>query len=402
MSGVEEKERLYYFDWLRVIAFSIILFEHSAEIFVDWRYWIKNSETSSLLTQIIAFFLPWRMPLLFIISGTVVTLSFEKKSVSEYLKERVIRLFFPLAFAIFFVIPPQLYFIQRFRGSTISLADYYQNIIDLNWNISTKGNIHFMHLWYLAYLLIYSVIFLPVLKLARTPKGKSCLLRLSNVLTKPYPLILLGLSTNLPHYFITSYRPLDFYKSMLVYYFPFFVWGVLLWSNRVFQEALRTYTYKALAGAMILTFVLYYFSAEKNDPQYYFLNLSKVEDLNIHLLKSLNQWLWLVGIFGLANRWLNFSSPLLSTTTKAVYPFYILHQTVIIVIGFFVIRMEGSIVYKLSLITLLSFFVIYFFYTQFIDRTNWLKLLFGVKPQLTEKVQESLKPVNIKTAIRTR
>ena len=399
ISPTREKTRLYYFDWLRVIAFAIILFEHSAEIFVDWNFWIKNRETSSVLTQLIAFFLPWRMPLLFIISGAAVVLSFERKSILEYLKERSVRLLVPLIFSIFFIIPPQLHFIQKFRGSSQSLSEFYQSLINLNWDFSVNGNIHFMHLWYLAYLFIYCLIFLPALEFARSPFGKTCKFQLARFLSKPYVLLLLGLLVDLPYYFIGKYHPFNVFKSMFVYYFPFFVCGVVLWSSDIFREAVKINTYKALAGAVLLTSILYYFSIKTSDPDYYFQNLSAVKNLPVYLMKSLNQWLWVIGIFGLAIRYLNFQSAILSYATKAVYPFYILHQTVIVIIGFFVIKFDGSVAYKLTLVNISAFFSMYLFYTFFIGKADWLKVLFGVKPEGKKEVKEPVISLNSPTAV---
>ena len=67
--AVKKAERLYYMDWLRVIAFSILIAFHSAEIFARWNWWISNVERSETVSYILMFFRQWRMHLLFIISG---------------------------------------------------------------------------------------------------------------------------------------------------------------------------------------------------------------------------------------------------------------------------------------------------------------------------------------------
>jgi len=379
---VHNQPRLYYLDWLRVIAFSILLFEHSAEIFVDWKFWIKNSETSTFLSHFIAFFLPWRMPLLFIISGAAVTLSSKRKTAISFFKERSIRLLLPLFFAGFIIIPPQIYFIRLFKGNTQSFSEFYQTIIHFNWHWSTKGNIHFMHLWYLAFLFVYCIIVLPLIQFAKTEKGKCFISKVCVLLSKPYLFLFLGVIITLPYYFISVLAAPGLYPSTFIYYFPFFVCGIILWPNHLFREAIRKNTAKALSAAILLTTALYYMAVNDGDPQTYFLNLSEIISLPAFMLKSLNQWLWVIGIFGMAMRLLNFGSARLSYATQAVYPFYILHETVIVIIGYYIVKIEGSIGYKFGLVTFLSFGFIYAVYELIIRRAGVAKMLFGIKPEI--------------------
>jgi len=393
-SNVNRPERLYYLDWLRVFAFSILLFEHSAEVFVDWKYWIKNEETSVFLTQFIAFFLPWRMPLLFIISGAAVTLSFKRKSAMSYFSERCVRLLVPLAFALILIIPPQIYFIKLYRGSEEAWGDFFHSIINLDWHWSPKGNVHFMHLWYLAFLFIYCMLLLPVLQFAKSDTGKYIIEKMSAVLSNPILLLSMGVFINLPYFILKAILPMTYYVSTFTYYFPFFVCGLVFWPNASFRYGIRKCTGKALLGGVALTAGLYWFSITNSDPHTYFLNLSNPGNLPLFIVKSLNQWLWVLGIFGLAMRALNYGSEKLTYATQAVYPFYILHQTVIIIASYFVIRMEAGISYKLALITFLSFGFIYALYELIIKRTNFTRVLFGVKPE-AKQIQPSPQVENI-------
>ena len=374
------KARLHYLDWLRVIAFSILLFEHSAEVFTDWKFWIKNEQTSPFLSYVISFFLPWRMPLLFLISGAAVTLSFKRKSITEYIKERSIRLLLPLAFAILVVIPPQLYFIRMYRGSNETFWQFYKHILTFNWDISTKGNLHFMHLWYLAYLFVYCLIFLPVLQFVRTEKGKVYVQAVCSFLSKPGLILLLGSAITIPSYILFQFRPFDIYTAPFIYYFPFFVCGALLFTDSGISLAINKNTGITSLGAVLSTVILYILSINSHDPHNYFLNLSEIKSLPLLALKSFNQWLWVLAIFGVATRLLNQGSERLNYATQAIYPFYILHQTVIVVVGYYIVKIQGSISLKLALLTLFSFGIIYLIYELIIKKANWIKVLFGVKP----------------------
>jgi len=103
-------ERKYFIDWVRVLAFLLLIFFHCAMPFVKFGWEIKNSEQSMGLSRLIWWLHQWRLPLLFFISGVGTHFSLRKRSVLAFEGERVVRLFIPLLFAMFFTIPFQVYF----------------------------------------------------------------------------------------------------------------------------------------------------------------------------------------------------------------------------------------------------------------------------------------------------
>jgi hypothetical protein len=55
---------------------------------------------------------------------------------------------------------------------------------------------------------------------------------------------------------------------------------------------------------------------------------------------------WLTLILGLANKYLNKKHDKLNFLNELVLPFYILHQTIIVVIAFYIIGLEGIVIVK--------------------------------------------------------
>ena len=88
-----------------------------------------------------------------------------------------------------------------------------------------------------------------------------------------------------------------------------------------------------LAG--ILSFVLAYF-AYKASEQWSLVP----RELLMSSVRGILCWSWLVAICGFASRYLRFSNGFLKYANEAVLPFYILHQMVILSIGFYVIRLH--------------------------------------------------------------
>jgi hypothetical protein len=76
---------------------------------------------------------------------------------------------------------------------------------------------------------------------------------------------------------------------------------------------------------------------------------------------------------------LTFSTPFLKYANEAVLPFYILHQTVLLIVGYFVIRWDIPDLAKWLLIVLISFAIIMGLYERLVRRNNTLRFLFGMK-----------------------
>lgn len=371
-----KSNRLYYLDWLRVIAFSILLFEHSAEVFVNWHFWAKNPETSTGLSYFIVFFKPWRMPLLFFISGAAVTLSFKRRNPISLVKERSIRILLPLIAAMLFVIPPQIYFIKVSEGYSGSFWDFYLNVFSFKW--FPKGNLHWLHLWYLAFIFGYTLIMLPILHMLKSENGKTFLNRIAKPLSSPFILFSLTLVFAFPYYLSKAFS-LHGNIGQLLFFFPFFIFGTLFGTNKLITESIKKHSIAALFCAVAITITLYSFTIANGNDFDYFFEMGNVKPLPIFLLKSLNLWFWLIAILGFGMRYLNFGSTALSYATKAVYPFYILHQTVIVIIAYYIVTLGYSIGLKLVLISVLSFLIIFLLYEFIIRRTSFTCLLFGLK-----------------------
>jgi hypothetical protein len=96
------------------------------------------------------------------------------------------------------------------------------------------------------------------------------------------------------------------------------------------------------------------------------------------IVRSINTWLWLVTILWLGNRFLNRPGPVLTYGNEAALPVYILHQTVIIALGYYIIQSAGGIGLKFAVITVTSFIVAMVIYELLVRRWNPVRVLFGM------------------------
>lgn len=126
---------------------------------------------------------------------------------------------------------------------------------------------------------------------------------------------------------------------------------------------------------LALTAVLFVLYVNSGDPVYgtpYFAGL--------YTTYALCAWCWVLAILGLAAQRLTFATPLLAYANEAVLPFYVMHQTVLLTVGYVVVRWSIPDLAKWALIGGVSLAVCLGLYEFLIRRHNVLRFLFGMKP----------------------
>ena len=109
--------------------------------------------------------------------------------------------------------------------------------------------------------------------------------------------------------------------------------------------------------------------------------LAKVLARELADFRGLQSWCWLVAILGFVRRYLTIKNAFLQYANEAVLPFYLLHQTVLLLIGYFVVQWDMGVAAKYAIIGLCSFIAIMGIYELVIKRNNILRFLAGMKPK---------------------
>lgn len=377
-SGSTTPTRRYDLDWLRVIAIVLLLYFHTGMIFVsEWGFHIKNPDTSPLLLEFNFFLSRWRMALLFFISGVGTSFALGRRTAAQYVGERARRLLVPLAFGMFVIVPPQIYFERLPNGAPYaSYLDFYPEVFRLE--PYPKGAFSWHHLWFIFYLFGYSVIALPPFLYLRGKAGRRWATRIGRAVRGPglYALAL-PLGAVLAALIVSYPGPQNIVDdwASLIYYFLFFVYGYVLHVAGAWDviEARRR-TSLALAFLAILAID----TVRWNDATPAF--TYSAANAAYYLLQGFNAWCWVLAILGYGRRYLNRPSRFLERANEGIYPFYILHQTVIIIVGFYVIRVEESILAKFLFTSTVSLAVSWALYDLLIRPVPALRFLFGMKP----------------------
>lgn len=362
--------RRYDLDWIRVLVFGILILFHSGMFFTPWDWHIKNNQLSEYFVIPMAFSHQWRLAILFVVSGMGTSFALSFRPGKVYLFERTKKLLVPLIFGVLFIIPPQVYIERIVDGEQFSsIFDYYPHMFD---GIYPEGNLSWHHLWFLPYLYLFSLIFLPIFLIIRNNYESGFMTFIKTITEKhpsslflwAVPLVIIRATLN-PYFPVTGALYGDWFA--LSYYGLFFFFGFLFSSMKnSFWQSVEKIKYMALIGG-IVSFTLYGYS-EENQLNYTLISVFKI----------CNAWCWILTIFGFATVWLNHTSKLLTYCNKAVYPFYILHQTVTIILAYFIMDKSWSIGLKFIFLVVFTFVLCWLMYEFIIRRTKALWAFFGL------------------------
>ena len=369
-------------DWLRVLVFAILIFYHIGMLYVaDWGYHFKSQYNSEFLQNIMLLVNRWRLSILFFISGIAIRYYLQKVSVLKFAGMRTIRLLIPLAFAIIVIIPPQLYVEMIYKGDLIDTTyiEFYKAFFDLNHPMFEKypsGILPHMdvnHLWYIRELWwfsIYVIILSPVL-------NSQFVQRMVDYLgTKDSPVKLIFIPVLVLSALAFWVFPSNSEGYRIAMGFSFLIYGYLLgWNERLWElikNHRRLYLYLAIITYILL--IIYFQLVWK---------VREVDATGLELFAEMlftffNRWCWILMILGYGSQYLNKPNKWLSYLNQGVYPYYILHQSILIIIAYWLssYALGGFIE---PLIVILGTFIGCAIGFEIIRRFKITRLLFGLK-----------------------
>jgi len=363
------KERYEFLDWLRVIAIFVLLFFHTGMLFVGWGWHITNSETIPALQWPMDLAHRLRMPLLFVIAGAGMWFALRSRTARAFVGERTLRLLVPAIVGMFLVVPPQIYVERLAHGEFSGGYLAFMTGRVFQFRPYPQGDFSWHHLWFIVYLYAYVLLLAPVLLWWRgrvranrpAPRAGAWLyalalpLGVNEALLKP----LFPETHNLTH---------DWY--VFIHYLLLTIYGYLLASMPGAWDwmAARRRVSLVVAAAVTVSIVgLLETGIVRHDSWF------DAVGANVFT------WLWLLVFLGYGRAHLSFGNRLLAWARDASYPVYILHQTVILVIAYFVIREPWSpwTKYWVVLVGTLAGSVL--IHQLLLRRVALLRVAFGIK-----------------------
>jgi peptidoglycan/LPS O-acetylase OafA/YrhL len=325
--------RRYDLDWVRIGAFLLLIFYHVGMYYVTWDWHVKALHPSSTLEPLMLASSPWRLSLLFLVSGVASAYLLQRRP-AGFLRARSSRLLVPLVFGMAVIVPPQSYLevVEKvgYTGSYLDFLKLYftayhgfcrgHDCLTLpTWN----------HLWFVAYVWVYTVVLWAAVTLVPrlVPRlrllAERCLAGVGVVLLPI--LYLAALRLTLAQWYPATHALVgDWYNHAL--YGATFLAGFALAGARAPWAAMERWRWIAL-GLSVLAWAFisaWYALPDSYVPPQPALVAGRV-------IYAALQWLPIVAVLGFAQRHLNQDSPVRAYLTTAVFPVYILHQTVIVV-----------------------------------------------------------------------
>jgi hypothetical protein len=406
-----------------------LIFFHSARIFDSGDFYVKNETTSILVDVVVGFAVTWAMPLMFLMAGMAVWYSLRKRTAGQFAGERSRRLFIPLLFGVLVLIPPQVYidlhsdpaysesyweFLPRFFDVKIDLAEFPFIIRAA----PESGLFETGQLWFLVCLFAFSLVLLPLFLYLRRPVGLHLVEQTAGFFARPWVIFTLALPLAAIQTTLGGEVGLAGWNRYA--YALFILYGFLIAADGRYSRSFKR-NWKPAIVLGIVTFLAYLgiyivrTEVQGADP---FLD-DDPASLAFRFIFVLSGWFWIIAILGLAGR---LTQPragykqrgtgpesgtvkLLEPDTQSLeqtrepsrtdhlmrylgdaqMPIYVLHQTIIVAIGFFVVRWQVGWGVKYLVIVLATLVITLATYDIAVRRTRATRFLFGLKPQKKER-----------------
>ncbi|WP_440958379.1 acyltransferase family protein [Oceanicaulis sp. LC35] len=373
--------RRHDLDWLRIIAFGLLVLYHVGMFYVPWGWHVKSVHAGSGAEPLMSLLNPWRLALLFFISGVAFRYLYDKSGGWKFAGERTWRLLPVIVFGMLVVVMPQTYFQLREMGEIEPgiLAFWPHYITD--WEIAGIAVPTWNHLWYVVYLFVYALVLAPLMGLLKAfGRGPGAVL--GRIWDSRFgPLLIIGL----------GFAPMMVYRVFLTPHFDVthnLVWD---WANHAYSFTCVLYGFfaakserfwrgvdRALPLALGLTVVLgvvltpvwalYWDQVAEHAVPLWLARAGRV----------LYAWSMIVTLLGLARRFLNTDGPVRRYLTEAIFPVYILHQTITVAAGYALTRMGLDVWTEFVLLTLITYAGSFAGF-EIIRRIKPLRPLFGLK-----------------------
>ncbi|MEW6391211.1 MAG: acyltransferase family protein [Pseudomonadota bacterium] len=390
---VQQIDRRYDLDWIRVGAFFLLILYHTGMFYVPWDWHVKTPHVVEGLMPLMLLTNPWRLTLLFLVSGAATRFMADKTTVGQLTGARIVRLLPPLLFAMFVIVPPQSYYeiveyLAQHPSAPVGVENFWVRYVTASGHwCGTDGNClitpTWNHMWFVAYLLFYTLVLalmLLVWKTAGERIQQAAEYLLKGVGLFAWPILFLAMlrATLYAKYGETHGLVGDHYVHAVS--FSAFLLGFGLAKSDTLRERLVAVRWPALivAVAAWAGWSIYVWTYRHDTPI-----PSPQLKLLMRFVFAADTWCAIVAILGFGAKHLTHGGPVLRYLTLGVFPFYLVHQTLIVVMAHHLAKLglpqglEGAV---LVVATFAGCFATY----EIVRRIPGVRILFGLKGQPAE------------------
>lgn len=368
-------ERRNDIDWLRIFAVYLLFIYHTAKIFDATPFMhLKNNPGSAAMGVFTWSIKLWHMPLFFLLAGWAISGSLQKRGAAGFAKERVLRLLIPFVAGCMLLCPIMVFTELRAKGEPIVFLEFlprfYTSMHYFSWS----------HLWFLIYLMTFTLIYFPLFCLLQKKTGGArCSTLFVYLPVIPLAIIQMTLRERWP-----GFQNLYDDWANFLYFSSFVIIGYMLAKFPVLERRVHRQWPITLTIGLAAVFL----SGTINIGTW-----SKAG----WTVTAFAGYFTVIGLLGFARAFLSFNNNCLPYLRESAYPVYIIHQPCIVIPGFFIIGMRTGMAVKYSLILVCAVIFAMTAYHFALRRLTLARFLLGMKPQASKapKVSESPKPQTI-------
>ena len=347
-----------YIDNLRWICILMLFPYHAAMVFNCWGegFYVRGVSSEPISAFIIACY-TWFMPLLFTLAGVSSFIALQKRTAGEYVIERMKKLLVPLLLGVLLIVPVQTYFAERMHnaysgGYFAQYLLFFGKSGDLT---GYTGGFTVAHLWFLLFLFVISLVTLPLMSWYVKHQRKLDGTRFP--LTGLFALVLVPILLS----------PAAIAGKSFGLYLGLFLLGFFALSNSALVDRLSRYSVSlglAAVSLVALKLVSYF-------------TLQFRTGLICDLFDALIMWVVILALFGVGKKRLNFASRLTRLLSSNSFAIYVLHQSVLVTIGYYVLRLVRGEGWQFLLIIAASL-PLTLLGVRLIGRVPYLRMTLGV------------------------
>ena len=373
--GEELPSRRYDLDWLRVLAFGLLIFYHTGMLYSEnWGFHFKSQYLSSGIESIMLLLSPWRMGLIWFISGVALRFIVARFSLGMFLTTRSVKILLPLLFGIWFIVPIQLY-AQMSQETSLAMGfwQFYSQFFDLTnplferYQAGIWPHVDVNHLWYLRSLWQFTLLLVLAMPLLHHATVHTIITRLCGRSLLTIFIVLL-----LPLCILKLSWPSDTFRYPMGALF--LLYGYLFaWQPTFYSQLLRHWRVLFVVFTLGYIVVVLCYNTIWQNPA-----ASQWQITSMDMLYTAQRLMGVLLMLALAQRFFNHDHPKLALLNCAVFPFYLLHQSVIIGLAFYLSKLQlGGFVEPLLILSLT--FIICWLVFIAARRIDLLSPLLGIK-----------------------
>jgi hypothetical protein len=291
---IGKPRRHYGMDWLRIAAFALLIPFHIGDFFSPGHWVVKSAHVLAWVDWPMAALRPWRLSVLFLVSGYASAVLLGRLGrPGPFLRSRTARLLLPLAFGILVLLAPQ----EWVRASEAGYAGSFWRFLLVDRFAGPLAWPRAEHLWFLVYLWGYTIALVVALR-------------------------------TLPARWKARLAALPAWHAHLSFVPPFLFGFALAGSPALGQAAARSWRPALAIGAigtagLVWADLLY--PGDTIPPH--------LPAMAILAVSVATGWAVTILLLGAAMRWLDRDHRFRRTAAEAVFPIYLVHQTIIVLAG---------------------------------------------------------------------